>query len=291
MGAAFGSYRELRERYFRTGEQTFTHLSLELLGQVPKVNDAPSWGGPRRNAGRLIGHRRQIARYVADHPRSAFAEAMRSTKLAIDLRLGDKRPKIIGIVSVAAREGKSTIAMNLAQHIAAQGHSCRLLDYDLRNPTISATLAGKVEKGLASILSGESAVSDVLLTDKATGLTFVPVERRSAPRLAGEVPRTSMGELLQNQNDAEYVVVDLPPIGSIVDARALEQFIDAFVLAIEWGHTPRKVVMQVLNREGWLRNKCVGVLLNKVDTRRLRLYDADAIASYYTAADGGGRNR
>ena len=37
----------------------------------------------------------------------------------------------------------------------------------------------------------------------------------------------------------EYIIVDLPPLGPIVDVRAAASLFDAFIFIVEWGRTPR----------------------------------------------------
>jgi succinoglycan biosynthesis transport protein ExoP len=67
-------------------------------------------------------------RYAIDHPYSAFAETLRSAKVAADLALKDRSPKIIGVVSLLPKEGKSTVAKNFASLLALGGAMTLLID-------------------------------------------------------------------------------------------------------------------------------------------------------------------
>lgn len=79
----------------------------------------------------------------------------------------------------------------------------------------------------------------------------------------------------------DYVVLDLPPLGPVVDARAIASKVDGFVFVVEWGKTARKVVRQTLATEPLIAEKCLGVVLNKVDTEKMRLYREYGSSEYY----------
>jgi succinoglycan biosynthesis transport protein ExoP len=78
----------------------------------------------------------------------------------------------------------------------------------------------------------------------------------------------------------EYVIVDLPPLGPVVDVRAAAQQFDAFLLVVEWGRTPRALAQELLS-DAALANKCVGVIYNKVDIDRVNLYESYGSTDYY----------
>jgi succinoglycan biosynthesis transport protein ExoP len=67
----------------------------------------------------------------------------------------------------------------------------------------------------------------------------------------------------------------------VIDARALAPKLDAFLFVVEWGSTPRHLVQTTLHEEWLVAEKCAGIILNKVDTKRLRLYEEDGPTTYY----------
>ncbi len=66
-----------------------------------------------------------LQRYSIDHPLSSFSETLRSAKVAVDLALGDRKPKVVGVISVLPNEGKSTVAKNFASLFGASWRSHR----------------------------------------------------------------------------------------------------------------------------------------------------------------------
>ena len=87
----------------------------------------------------------------------------------------------------------------------------------------------------------------------------------------------------------DYIIVDLPPLGPVVDAKAFSPFADAFILVAEWGVTPRALVRATLQAEPRMAAKMLGVILNKTDMNKLSRYGSfggseqylDRYAAYY----------
>ncbi|WP_162824919.1 AAA family ATPase, partial [Escherichia coli] len=71
-------------------------------------------------------------------------------------------------------EGKSTISINLAQLLAAQGARVLLLDADIRNPGATRALARHATAGLLEVLLEGRSIRDALVHDEKTQLAFLP---------------------------------------------------------------------------------------------------------------------
>ncbi len=87
-----------------------------------------------------------------DDPFSQFAESIRALRFKMATEFPKRKGIVIGMVSMFPDEGKTTIAKNLASSIALQGTSTLLIDGDLRNPSLTA-----------SLLSGPRPVSSMCL--------------------------------------------------------------------------------------------------------------------------------
>lgn len=290
MGAAAGGgiamFREFRDRFFRTGEQVRDVLGLEFLGNTPLI--------PNKSGEEVLSKGREdspaatrpsnVARYAVDHPLSSFAETLRSTRLALDLGIPAKSgARVVGVVSALPSEGKSTISINLAQLLAGQGARVLLLDADIRNPGATRALGRHAGEGLLEVLLEGRNVRDVLLRDEKTGLAFLPtVVKQRVPHSSELLTSAQMHKLLAEASGAfDYIIVDLPPLGPVVDARAMAGRIDGFVFVTEWGKTARRAVRNTIENEVHIRKKCLGVILNKVDTEKLKLYRAYGSSEYY----------
>jgi polysaccharide biosynthesis transport protein len=284
FGGGIGAYREFLDRFFRTGDQIRDTLDLEYLGYVPLVEAkdiAPSedtLASPRALQTRLT-----TTRYVVDHPLSAFAETMRAAKIGVDMEVTSSNSKVIGVISCLPAEGKSTVAINFAQLLAMQGARTLLIDADLRNPGATRAIGRHAEQGILEVMLEEKPIQNVLLLDNKTKLAFLPaVVKRRVPHSSDLLSSSRMMDLLEDlRTRFDYIVLDLPPLGPVVDARAISPLLDASLAVIEWGQTSRKVVRSTFAGHPEVIDKCIGVVLNKVDTEKLKLYRSYGSSEYY----------
>jgi succinoglycan biosynthesis transport protein ExoP len=288
LGAAFGggigAFREFRDRFFRTGEQVRDVLSLEYIGHVPAVDAKEATSSTNEpESARGLQNGNGITNYVVNHPLSAFAETMRSAKIAVDMENPSSRCKVIGVVSCLPGEGKSTVAINLAQLLAMQGARTLLIDADLRNPGATRAIGRHAEQGILEALLEGKPLKDLLLLDSKTRLAFLPaVVKRRVPHSSDLLSSSIMVNLLEElKAHFDYIVLDLPPLGPVVDARAVSPMLDASLAVIEWGRTSRRVVRTTFAVQPELMQKCIGVVLNKVDTEKLKLYRSYGSGEYY----------
>ncbi|CAI2933473.1 polysaccharide biosynthesis tyrosine autokinase [Aminobacter niigataensis] len=290
IGAAFGALNEFNERFFRTAEDVRERLGVKFLGYLPLLGSSddkkdatkPETGKmgtpppqpPTRAA--EAAKRRAKMRIAVDAPASMFAETLRSTKIAGDIVLQDVGCKVIGIISMLPGEGKSTVAANLAGLIASNGAKTLLIDADLRNPGLSRSLGIDAEQGLVEAVVNDQGWQSVIKVDRQTKMAIVPAVVRG--RFSHTSELLSSAGMRRFIDDAkatfDYIIVDLPPLGPVVDAKAFAPLADGFVLVAEWGATPRPLVRSALNAEPQIASKILGLVLNKVDLKKLPRYGA-----------------
>ena len=93
-----------------------------------------------------------------------------------------------------------------------------------------------------------------------------------------------MKELLTDAGSLfEYIVIDLPPLGPVVDVKAAAHLFDAFIFVVEWGQTARKLVRTTMENEPAIRDKTLGVVLNKVRDGRMHLYTDFGSTAHYNS--------
>lgn len=299
MGAGFGGLNEFNERFFRTGDEVRDRVGLKFLGYLPTIGskstkeDKPVDGQPDQKAARSPAalEKRARMRVSIDAPASMFAETLRSAKIAFDVVLEGQASRVIGVISVLPGEGKSTVAANLAGLLAANGARTLLIDGDLRNPGLSRSLGMEAEQGLMEAVVNGQTWQSVGKIDRQTKLAIIPAVLRGNFSHTSELLSSGgMRRFIENAKETfEYIVVDLPPLGPVVDAKAFAPLVDGFVLVTEWGRTPRAMVRSMLESEPYVANKIVGAVLNKVDLKKLAKYGSlgasekffDKYSTYY----------
>jgi capsular exopolysaccharide synthesis family protein len=214
-------------------------------------------------------------------PSSRFAEAIRSLRLAIDLDPSRASRKVFGLTSALPNEGKSIIAASLAQLMANTGKRVIVLDCDLRNPSLTAMLAPGAGVGIADIVSGGRSLEDAIWTDPVTKLDFLPgmgaLQTDTSDILLNERTKRLFDRLRETY---DCIIVDLPPLAPVVDARAVSALLDSFVLVVEWGRTTADVVEHALNTAPTVYDALLGVVLNKTDMKAMKHY-ANHFGDYY----------
>ncbi len=220
---------------------------------------------------------------VVDAPLSRFSEAIRSIKHANDFNGAFKANRVVGCTSCLPNEGKSTIAFSLAQLMARVSTRTILLDCDLRNPSLSRALAPRARRGLLDVLANKVEFEKAIWKDPSTNLVFLPVVLKyqfaNSNEIVSSVPMKKLFEKLRESYD--YIVVDLPPLAPIVDARAAAPLIDSFVFVIEWGRTKIDVVEHALGHAEEVYDNLLGVVLNKVDMTTFGRYAGHQKSYYY----------
>lgn len=290
-GAAGAAMREFRERFFRTGDDVRHALDLNFLGYLPLIGNRLISAGKKNGADGENGNGHpgsetvtpRMLRVAINAPSSSFAETLRNIKLAGDVVLHRNPSKVIGFVSALPREGKTTAAANFAGLLAANGARTLLIDADLRNPGLSRNLPLLPDKGLVEVIMGELPWQNACLTDRKTRLAILPtVGRRRLSHTSELISGPGMAALLEEMRNAfDYIIVDLPPLGPVIDAKAFAPLADGFVLVAKWGETPRVLVRSLLQTERQIAAKTLGVVLNKTDMARLSRYGQIGGAEQY----------
>jgi len=285
LGLMLALGRELADKTFRTPAQIERILGVPCLGVLPKL--APSQARrpmpSRKQDARVLARDLGVFQHVVRAPLSRFAETLRSVKLAIDFAPADNGMRVIGVVSSMPGEGKSTTAMNIAELIAASGSSVLVIDADLRSPTLTREVTPEAEGGLFEFLVDNVPINDLIHTDEERRLKFLPAAGKGgAAQKTDLIGSSKMAQLLTAARQTyNYVIVDLPPLAPVIDAKAIAGAVDGFIFVVEWGATSIATVSDALHNAPLVNQKIVGCLLNKADVNNLRLYTASVGNSEY----------
>jgi capsular exopolysaccharide synthesis family protein len=212
--------------------------------------------------------------YQIHHPLSPFSESIRTLRSGIHMSDVDQPPRVIHVTSALPGEGKTTIAVSLAVSAASAGLKVVLVDADLRHPSASRFFKLDKETGLVDLLTGAGKTDNVLRSYKDLKLTILPAGSKSINPpdvLASE----RMKALISHLKDTfDYVVVDTPPIGPVVDAVIVAKLADKTILVVEWASTARELVETSLKQVS-AQKRVAGVVFNFVDQDRAQKYGGE----------------
>ncbi len=268
-GAAIG--REWMADVFRTVDAVARATGFRSV-VLPLVTTSATPATP-------FGAGETLEEFALDHPYSRFAETLRTIKATISASQDAGSGKVIGIVSSVAKEGKTTIAANLgALMIAASRAETRVLiiDGDLHLRNLTTRLAPTARVGLIEALADPSRLPTIVCTRPRSRLDVLPCVLSSRLPNASELLGSPQMEqlLAAARKSYDFIIIEVPPVMSVVDIKVVERLIDRFIFVVEWGHTKRRLVLEALSEVEMIRDRILGIVLNKADPSVLRSFEA-----------------
>ena len=202
-------------------------------------------------------------------------EAYKTLRTNIEFAGADK--KVIMLTSSAPNEGKSTVALSLALSIAEGGKKVLFIDADLRKSVLIGRhhIHGEI-KGLSHFLSGRAELKDVIMKTQQDGL-YILFAGVVPPNPAELLGTRRLEALIEGARKAyDYVIIDAPPLGSVIDGAIIARCCDASILVVAANTISRKFAKSVKDQLDKTGCPILGVVMNKVDLKQNKYY-----GSYY----------
>ena len=174
--------------------------------------------------------------------------------------------KIISLTSCVPNEGKSMVSFNLAISMAETGKKVLFIDADLRKSVlIGRYKINKAIKGLTQYLSGVEQLDDVRYSTNVKNMDLIlsgPVPPNPAELLNNE----KFTELLETaRKEYDYVIIDTPPIGQVIDPAIVAQQTDGVIFRISQANISYKYAQKQIEQMRKSGCRILGAVLNKVD--------------------------
>ena len=262
LGLLFGVVLGVALALLRDQSDGRLHRAEDVSGafEAPVVTTVPRHRKLKRNA------------RFEDLP-PEVAEAFRM--LQVNLRYGrDQAVRTVLVTSSRSREGKTTVAWNLASAAASSGLSVVLVEADMRRPALAERYGLEPAPGLADVLRGEVATA-AALQPVFSASSDAPDNGRPPGRLqvivAGRAPHDpwaltqspAMGrmfEVLTEHHD--LVVFDTPPIPHVADAVSLLGRVDGVIVTASLNNTRGPDAERLRNQLAALDAPVLGVVAN-----------------------------
>ena len=213
-------------------------------------------------------------------------------QLKTNLAFCGKDIKVITITSSVPNEGKSSVAFDLSKTMAEGGKKILMVDADLRKSVLAAKyhIQG-IDKGLSHYLTGQAEIEDIIYETETEGF-YLSVAGPLSPDPTSLLDSDQFQKFIDKvREDYDYVIIDAPPLGVVIDAVIIGKYCDGAVLVIEQGVIKRKVVQDVIKQLKRGEVRILGAVLNKVD-ERIGAYGAyDYKYSYSSYGDSDAEDR
>jgi capsular exopolysaccharide synthesis family protein len=245
----FVSVRDIKDQYGET-----------ILGLVPQIKV------PRAKP--------QQALLAGGDVRPAYVESYRHLRSALLLSsFGASRPQTLLFTSASPREGKTTIAINLARLLAKSGLRVVLVDADVCGGGMNRLLGQTDQLGVLDYLRGDAEATAIVHPTEFDGLLLVPGGTHKELS-EGLFLRPKLAELIEElRQNRDFVILDGAPILASDDAALLVPHADAIVLVTRPFYTRSRLMRQALDMLYQRQAKHVSIILNRAR--------ADDLAGHY----------
>jgi polysaccharide biosynthesis transport protein len=227
----------------RRADEAEEVTGLPLIGVIPRI------GSPGRDpVGAAVGK-----------------EAFRS--LRTNLRFArEKEPKLLAVTSHAPKQGKTTVAVNLATTLAEQGStSVLLIDGDLRRPLIHRTFGLERGPGLCEVLNGTAVLGEAIRPSPVHPKLHVLTAGGPVPNPSAVTDSEAFSDLLDELKERfAFVVVDTPPVLAVTDGAVIAKKVDGTLVVVRADQADPVAVSHAMDQLRQIDASLLGVILNGV---------------------------
>lgn len=231
-------------------------LNLPMLSALPLVR------------GRKKGESALLSQADGHSAHSGFSEAVQLMRIRVEKKMREGKMKVVLVSSASPGEGKTTVAINLAESLAENGSRVLLVDCDLRNPSVGRALGLENEDGLAEYLRGETTHQKIVRKTETKGLYLV-LAGKAGNDTAELLTRPACKPFLDACRTVfDYVILDTPPAALLADAAELAVTADCALLTIRQNYAPKRKILECAQILSDSRLPIIGCVMNYASGKR-----------------------
>lgn len=202
--------------------------------------------------------------------------------LRTNLEFSGIENRVIVVSSCQAGDGKTTVSYNLSVALSDSGKKTLYIDADMRRSQFAERKMLKSDlKGLSHYLSGQEPWKKVVYNTNIENLSIMPTgvfPSNPAELLANARLKQCLNEM---KEVFDYIIIDTPPIGLVVDAAVIAKVSDASFIVIAAEAHSRNEVKKTVDQIKKANPNFLGVVLNKVKHKEGSYYYNGYYQSYY----------
>lgn len=193
--------------------------------------------------------------------------------LRTNLQFCGKDVQVIAFTSCRENEGKSTISLCVARSFAEMGKKVLVVDADMRKSVMAGRHAGvRNTSGLSEVLSGMKELNEAICETQYPNLQVLfagkyppnPVELLGGPHFAA---------LLEEARARyDYVIVDTPPVGIVIDAAVVAPLCDGVTVVMNDRRVKLRDAREAVEQLKKTGGKILGVVMNNTKAKQGSYY-------------------
>lgn len=260
LGLAVAVILEKLRNIFYTAEDVKDGIDAPLLGVIPLDKNAKKLPPSIAGAYAALAGRKDKRKNASE-----FIEAFDSLYTNIRFLSSTRPTRSLAVSSATAGEGKSTIALNLAQIAAMAGQRVLLVDADLHSPSLHLLLGMPNSKGLSNLLEKDTEASEIIQNSPVSDQLFVLTAGVPKPGISRRLASSGMKYIMEELHGMfDLVVYDTPPLVDCKDANFLAARTDGILLIVAIKQVKYSVVKQVFSQLENFGIPCLGTVANHV---------------------------
>jgi len=286
LGIGVGFLTEILHKVFHTPDEIKETTNLPILGVIPwakefkKLAKQPSQLATIAQVAHSVPPKKRHLLFSrnnrgTEYSNSPFTESFRSLYTNIRLLSSKQSIQSLAISSPVSGDGKTMVALYLAQTAATIGKRVLLVDTDLRSPQLHSRFDLPNTQGLSDMIASDLTLEDAIQKSSLDQNLFVltagqtlsdPVKLLSSDKMQCFMEQVS--------SQFDLVIYDTPPLLGLGDGNLLAAKADGTILVVGVEKTDRSLVTKAFDGLKIARASILGIVANGVKIEKTKSYIA-----------------
>ena len=259
VGLAIAFLVDYADQSIKTLPEAKRRLPYPILGMIPQLLPMPQEG------------RSETVPYLItqDYPHFGAQEAYQMLQANLRFLPTDQAVQSIMVTSGLRREGKSTVAANLAVAMAQGQRRVLVVDADMREGCQHHIWGVSNRVGLSNVLVGQVPLEDAIDTIRPN--LHVLTVGTMPPNPLVLIDSSTMTSLVQRLTEQyDFVIFDAPNLLGTADSTVLNRMVDGSLLVMRLGTmtiSQAKTIHQTIHQS---RQHILGVVVNGIQAKEVQ---------------------
>ncbi len=202
-------------------------------------------------------------------PEMSYAGNEAINTLCTNLTFSGEHIRKIMLTSCHASEGKSFLSLNIVRTLAKLDKKVVLVDCDLRKSVIARkhlVFGEGSARGVTHYLAGMVPKEEIIYEVAEVPNLYVAPCGRNVSNSLPLVSSPKLGELLDElAKEMDYVIVDAPPVGMLIDAAKIATNCDGILLVVNYNSVRKQELIDAQEQLAQSGCPILGTVINQAN--------------------------